>query len=477
MLFLLVISKHYDIFGEHLIYLNRTTKGGKKCQLIYKIMGMLARNMLCYICANLIKYLKKIILSREFLTQHRKSDKNFTRRRSLPFPTLILFLMNLIKGSIQDELDNFFKAINGMDVAVRTVTKSAFCKARKRLKYQAFIELNSELVNFFYKQFPYRRWHGFRLLAGDGSTVRTPRTKEVADHFGSWNPAKGESCPIARVSHIFDVLNKVTVHAIIGPKRKGERALLSEHLTCIEPMDLLLLDRGYPAFWLFALILSKGAHFCARVTNEHWKIIRKFYNSGKKEDFIFLSPSPPSVKQCQRMGLPLSRIKLRVTHIELDNGEVEVLITSLLDKDKYPYEIFKELYCKRWPIEEDYKTMKCRVEIENFSGKSVESVYQDFHAKIFTMNFTVALAHPTREIIEDKTNQNHHPYQINLTQALSKMKDAVVLLFKRSNIVGLISKLHNLFVKTIEPIRPNRKYPRKKGVRKRAFHPCYKPIR
>jgi len=116
---------------------------------------MLARNMLRYICADLVKYLKKIILSREFFIQHRKSDKNFTRRRSL------LFLMNLIKDSIQDELDDFFKAINGMDVAVRTVTKSAFCKARKRLKYQAFVELNSELVNFFYKKITYRRWNGF----------------------------------------------------------------------------------------------------------------------------------------------------------------------------------------------------------------------------------------------------------------------------------------------------------------------------
>jgi len=121
--------------------------------------------------------------------------------------------------------------------------------------------------------------------------------------------------------------------------------------------------------------------------------------------------------------------------------------------------------------------MKCRVEIENLSGKSVESVYQDFHAKIFTMNFTVAMAHPTGEIIEDKTKQNQHPYQINLTQVLSKMKDTVVLLFKRSNIIELISKLYNLFVSTIEPIRPNRKYPRKKGVGKRVFHPCYKPIR
>jgi hypothetical protein len=32
-------------------------------------------------------------------------------------------------------------------------------------------------------------------------------------------------------------------------------------------------------------------------------------------------------------------------------------------------------------VEEDYKAIKCRMELENFTGKSVLSVYQDFHAK------------------------------------------------------------------------------------------------
>ncbi len=57
------------------------------------------------------------------------------------------------------------------------------------------------------------------------------------------------------------------------------------------------------------------------------------------------------------------------------------------------------------------------------------------------------------------------------------MKDSIVLLFKRSNIMELLNKLFDLFTATIEPIRPGRKYPRKHGVQKRGFHTCYKPIR
>lgn len=53
---------------------------------------------------------------------------------------LIFFLMNLIKGSYQDELDHFFKAIFNLDVAKRIVTKAALTKARIKLKYEAFLD-------------------------------------------------------------------------------------------------------------------------------------------------------------------------------------------------------------------------------------------------------------------------------------------------------------------------------------------------
>jgi nucleoside-diphosphate-sugar epimerase len=42
---------------------------------------------------------------------------------------------------------------------------------------------------------------------------------------------------------------------------------------------------------------------------------------------------------------------------------------------------------------------------------------------------------------------------------------------------GRVTKLHSLFIATIEPIRPGKKYPRKHSVQKRGFFPCYKSIR
>ena len=168
---------------------------------------------------------------------------------------------------------------------------------------------------------------------------------------------------------------------------------------------------------------------------------------------------------------------MRAIRVELEGSEPEILLTSLMDRDLYPCNIFKELYHLRWTTEENYKIAKCRIEIENFSGKSVESVYQDFHAKVFSMNLAFALTHQAKEVAAKSCKKKKHVYRINAVQALSKMKDSLVLLFFRFNIMDLLHKLFDLFVATTEPVRPNRKYHRKHAVQKRGFYVCYKPVR
>lgn len=450
----------------------------KICQKSLKIIPVLAWNLLSKICTELVEFLKDFVYSSDFVSRHRRSPKDFTRQRKLPFHTLIVFLINLVKGSYQDELDNFFKALNRFEVAKRVVSKVALTKARIKLRYQAFIELNHHLVHFFYRRFQTRTWHGFNLVAVDGSTSRLPRIKEIADHFGAWLPRQGSECPVARVSQLYDVLNKISIHALISPKSVGERELAAQHFLNILPQDLILLDRGYAAYWLFNLILSLGSNFCARISCTKWKIARAFYNSGKKEKIIDLPIVPTSIKQCQEMGLETRPIKLRLIRVELDTGEAEILITSLTDKDRYPYNIFSELYHHRWPVEEDYKTMKCWIEIENYSGKSVSSVYQDFYAKVFSKNLTSALSYPTRKAIKQADKNKKYEYQINFAQALSKTKDVIALLFNRpkEKVIHLIAQLHEIFIKTIEPIRPGRKFPRNHKIRRKSFYLCYKPI-
>ena len=176
------------------------------CRNFVKNPLILARNLLSKICAHLVEFIKKTANSPDFIARHRKHPKDFSRNRKLPASSLIAFLLSLVRGSYQSELDRFFSILSRTDTPKRVVTKAALAKARMKLKYQAFIELNRCLVGFFENRFAVKKWHGFRLMAVDGSTVRLPHTEDIKKHFGAWKVRQGRPPPMARLSQLFDPL-------------------------------------------------------------------------------------------------------------------------------------------------------------------------------------------------------------------------------------------------------------------------------
>ena len=229
----------------------------------------------------------------------------------------------------------------------------ALTLARRKIKHEAFIELNQVQVNYFYQHYPLLDFHGFRLLGIDGSLSDLPddnKKKDIGTHFGYWGSRHGTATPKARISQMFDVLNQVTIEAIIAPKEQGERALAAEHLKGVGVGDLILLDRGYPAFWLFVMMMKQRAAYCARISG--WNVVNEFRRSGLAETIVTITPSHEAKKECRDRDLPIDPIQVRLIRVELED-QIEVLATNLLDSELYPHHIFKKLYADRWPVEED----------------------------------------------------------------------------------------------------------------------------
>ena len=55
------------------------------------------------------------------------------------------------------------------------------------------------------------------------------------------------------------------------------------------------------------------------------------------------------------------------------------------------FTIFKKLYHLRWDIEESYKKDKHSLQLENYSGKTIIAIYQDFYANMLLENLTAIL--------------------------------------------------------------------------------------
>jgi hypothetical protein len=411
--------------------------------------------------------------SPQFAGRHRVNEKAFTRERKLPLAQLVRFLLNLRKGANQDELDRFFEVICDQPLA-DSVSKSALTQARAKLRPEAFSELSRVLVDEAMRTLPLRRWHGFRLLAVDGSMFLLPKEAAIVETFAQ----TGEVTPQARFSRLYDVLNRVVVAADIEPQSVGERVLAGEYLPSTHADDLLLYDRGYPAFWLFASHAVEQRHFCARVPRTFCTEVVAFAAGSERSGRITLTPGDEARRQCQGFGLPTDALALRLIRVRLKGGEEEFLITSLLDEEAFPSHLFKRLYHLRWGVEEGYKKEKCWAEVENFSGRTVHALKQDVLAKVLTLNLTAILVWVAQWMTKRLYQARRHSYQVNFANALSKMKDNVVRLLSLEPPPDLLQRLLCAMVSEVEALRPERAFPRDiKSTKPKRFHPNYKRCR
>jgi hypothetical protein len=428
---------------------------------------------------DIVDSLKNLIESEDFCNRFKNRPEDFTRNRALPFKNLIYYMINLPAAAYETELYNLNKNLKGTDIAEPLASKSALTKAREKLSHMAFIELNDYLIRLSQMRFAPNHWNGFFLLAIDGTLCTLPTAKPVVEHFGQWHGRQGDPCPKARVSQLYDVLNNITVASLIISKCVGERELAAAHCAHLGPEDLLLLDRGYESFWLFKLIMESNANVCARVSCNKLKVVKAFLQSGESDRIVKLSCTPNSARKCAEFELDKKPLKLRLVRVDLPTGESEVLITSLTDRGKYLVEVFGDLYHQRWPVEEDYKIMKSRIQIENFSGKTVHSVYQDFYAKVFTKNFAAILIQSVSDRIKTIASGRLYSYKANVTNVLAMLRHHIVVLFNRMQnlLCDNVSKLQNLIVRVLNEIRPGRSEPRAfKKKSRRKFSTAYKPI-
>ena len=149
-----------------------------------------------------------------------------------------------------------------------------------------------------------------------------------------------------------------------------------------------------------------------------------------------------------------------------------------MDQQRYPKDVFKDLYFKRWGIEEDFKRQKHFLLIERFSGKSNTAMLQDLYAKVLVKNMVSLIVKGTKTHLKEINTKRNKEYKINFKQALSKCKHELVKCFFHNFLESSLSRLIELIVRCIEQVRRGRKFPRKRLVGTRcAAHGTYKYTR
>jgi hypothetical protein len=151
----------------------------------------------------------------------------------------------------------------------------------------------------------------------------------------------------------------------------------------------------------------------------------------------------------------------------LDTGEIEVLATSLIAPLIQRRE-FKTLYFLRWGVEGFFNLTKGRLNLENFTGKSVESVKQDYWSTIFITNVETIFTEETEEEINSHLKKGRLPQKINKAVSFNAIKNmAFDLFFNEKDRAETNEKLTKLFKTNTIVQREGRSAPReKKSARK-----------
>lgn len=402
-----------------------------------------------------IQITEKLLNDFIFMCESRMKSTYFTRegRNKLGFKNLMLFCLNLVKMSIQLELDAFFKLLNEPGPSI---SKQGFSEARKKISPTAFIKLTDAVADWFYDDDSFKKFRGFRLSAVDGSIFELNNSQRLRDAYGY---AEGKTVKMARAmaSSIYDLQNKMIMVSKITRYDAAERDvamdMIEELITKGLKNDLILFDRGYPSRKFIAYLYSKEINFLMRVSK-----------SAMKE--VLEAKGPDQIITIDIKG---TEIPLRVIRFNLKSGVEEVLVTSLLDPS-FSVQDFKLLYSKRWGIETKYDELKNRLQIQNFTGDTVISIEQDFYASVYLANMAALIENEANEKIteENKDKDLKYEYQANKNIIIGKLKNSMVQMLLEDQIerrIAILQKITQEILRCKVPIRPGRSYTRKKGLR------------
>ncbi len=405
------------------------------------------------------------IHSKNTLLTYRVSEKDFTRARKLPFEGLVLCMLKLLRQNIQIELNAYFNSIRtAVSNKVISITSSAFVQSRKKLKPDLFYDLNAFITNDYYIDNDERvkLYKGHRLLSVDGSTIQLPLNEDTIKEYGTFNNHKQTNdVVIGRVSIMYDLLNEMVLDGKLCHFSIGEVTLSRQHIALAQENDIVIMDRAYPSFESMYEMQTRKIHFIYRCRTSFSNQVIKFYESNKTDEIVTIQP----VQNHSFKNLPYTKdetIKVRMIKVILPSGDIEVLMTSLLNKDIYTTNEFGSLYTTRWGVETYYNRFKNIIGVESFSGTSNQFIQQEFNCALYMSNMQSILTKDAQDEADEKYQGRVYEYKINASLSLSFIRSRLIELFTQNkNSEEILKELKELFVRNVIPIRPNRKFERK----------------
>lgn len=313
----------------------------------------------------------------------RNPNVDFSRKRKIDFKTFIGIMMNSGVATMSKELLDFF------DFNKNTPSVSAFTQQRSKVLPETFWERNQH-----------------------GSIVNK-----------------------LHLNAFYDVLNRIYTDVLVQTA-----ADYNEFRACATMIDrskleniILVADRGYENYNIFAHAIEKGWKFAIRVKDKNSNGIASGLNLPPNDEFdiditqIFSKKNTKTTKNAGYKWMPVNQVfdylprksdktyelSFRIIRFPIGSNSYEIIITNL-DRNIFDVKKIKEIYHLRWGIETSFRELKYAIGLTSFHARKPDFIKQEIYARLLLYNYCELI---TTHVIKQMKN-NDKTKQVNFTIAI-----------------------------------------------------------
>lgn len=408
----------------------------------------------------------------------KKQPQDFTRVFKFPWYDALYFLIFRSEKCIPSEITKYYCDIGKPELRI---SKQAAFKAIKKVNPKVFPSLIHKFAEIFYQSKLVKNYHGYVLLAEDGTCNELRPSEKSLDSFGcilnqfitSADKAKKAT---SKSAALYDVTNGLIVDFSMSPYRKSEIPIAIEHLqnsySYFENHKVIYLcDRYYGSIELFSILEDYKFKYCVRAKDNYFK---KYISEMKSDDeWITVTLDKAWLKRL-KYDQPKKRftenptIRIRVVRYNYTYNDKEgfahhaklMYFTNLSEKEFSKMDIVA-LYTKRWDIECSYKTLKTDYEWERFFSVDCDSEICSIFAKVLFHNINGIVRKEMNMTLEEfDLDECHKTYVTNIVQLSKMLRYTHLCRYLRNKNKKAIERILNLIFdlknKIKVPVRSNR---------------------
>lgn len=326
-------------------------------------------------------------------------DEKITYRNCIYTPIVTLWAMIAQVLSADKSLKNAVKQMNTwLQVAAVDPASSdtgAYSKARQRFPEGVLQQLIPEMAEELEKGIPdEQQWYGRRVRVCDGTTIlMSDSTANQADYPQHGNQTAGCGFPIAKLVVFFSLLTGAVVSASIAPWRTSEIVISRDLYQHLAPGDVLVADQAYGSYMDLAQVQQHQADGVFRKHHARHTDFRRGRKQGRLDhQVLWQKPKqrPENMSPEEFEAIPdtlwVREVILRIPKPGYRDQRI-ILVTTLLDAQRYTAEALTQLYGYRWQAAEiNLRHLKTTLKMEMLTAKTPAMVRKELWTHLLAFN-------------------------------------------------------------------------------------------